>query len=75
MTHLRIAEHFIIFPNKFNKFNNTEAIKLLQNGIFGVKMLRFCQNLVVYQFSCIVLCHFQTEPSYDKVFSATCCKQ
>ena len=59
MTNLRLAENFIIFPNKFDKFNNTGAIKLLQNGIFWCEnakiLLYICdnvchQNLVVYQF-------------------------
>ena len=41
-----------LFPNEFNKFNNTGArmldsfyhmtLKLIKNGIFGVKTSRFC---------------------------------
>ena len=44
-----------LFPNKFNKFNNTGArmlnsichmtLKLFKNPIFGVKTSRFCHFL------------------------------
>ena len=46
---MRLAEHFISFCNKFNKFNNTRArmldsiyhmtLRLLLNLISAVKML------------------------------------
>ena len=47
------AEHFIDFPNEFNKFNKTGArmsdyvhhmtLKLHSNSSFGVKTFKFCQ--------------------------------